>query len=360
MVQLRLIWLIWLASLFFSSPSFAVKRTKFQHWFPEYEQRWTKAVNGPCQQKVTNYILNDRTNCSAPCACAADCILQNTTASMQSQFALAQVLLGLVPVILAFIGPTIAEVAVLSTYRPVLAILLGIGSPAVNILRAVKNVDVREPLEGSQSAISQAWSKWLANQTVAAQLCMKTVTYLLALGAVYNNIRTSIYTDLRIISGWRCGAVYMPLAWSMLAVIVHGWGMIAIRVRLGTLSLPSLKSAMQSDAFKLISTTEDNSISEALFWVASVCAVVHMTYGVLVLSSLIFIGALEALQVLVLYAVSAVVCQFILLSEIATMKNDLLENPVTSGTTGQTRVPKTSQTSPRDAFRNELIRPHSL
>jgi hypothetical protein len=313
----------WLLIFLLALPVYAIRRTKFQHWFPKYENLWIEAVKGPCQQEVTNYLRNNRTYCEEPCACAADCILQNATGTVQSNFASAQVLLGLVPVTLAVIGPTVAEISVLSTYRPLLALLLALGSPAVNISRAFVNVDIFKPLSRPRSAISQFWTTWFAHQPVVFRVLFRIWTYLIALAAIYNNIRNSVTTDMRTISGWRCASVYMPLAWSMLAVIVHGWGIIAIRVRLRKYSVLSFKSVLQSEIFKSISTTKDSILSESLFWMASVCAVVHMIYGILVLSSLVFISALEALQVLVLYAVSAILCQLILLLELANMNHEL-------------------------------------
>jgi hypothetical protein len=98
------------------------------------------------------------------------------------------------------------------------------------------------------------------------------------------------------------------VGWSMLAVVVHGWGMIAIRVRLRRYFIPSFKAILQSEIFKLLSTTKDSIPSEVLFWMASASATTHMTYGILVLSSLLFISALEALQVFSLYALSAILC----------------------------------------------------
>ena len=313
----------WLSLLLLALPIYAIPRIKFQHWFPKYENLWIQAAEGPCRQEVTNYLRNNRTDCEQPCACAADCILQNITGTIQSNFASAQVLLGLVPVTLAVIGPTVAEVTVLSAYRPLLALLLAIGSPAVNISRAFMNVNVCEPFSRPRSAFSRAWSNWLARQPVVFRVLFRIWTYLIALAAIYNNIRNSVTTDMRTISGWRCAAVYMPLAWSMLGVIVHGWGMIAIRVRLRRYSILSFKSILQSEAFKSISSTKDGISSEGLFWMASVCAVIHMIYGILVLSSLVFISALEALQVFALYAVSAISCQFILLLELANMRHEL-------------------------------------
>ncbi|KAF1989772.1 hypothetical protein K402DRAFT_390748 [Aulographum hederae CBS 113979] len=199
----------------------AFPRTKFQQWFPQYAHHWRAAITGPCRQQFSNYMHNNQTLCKSPCACAADCILANTSGSIRSNFASAQVLLGLVPVVLAVTGPTVAEMALLSTYRPLLAFLLAVGEPAVNVLRAFEGADVRAPFKKPRSAFSRAWTEWLSNQSASVRALFGTVTYVVALAAIANNIRNSVVTDMRTIAGWRCATLFLPLAWSLLAAGVH-------------------------------------------------------------------------------------------------------------------------------------------
>jgi hypothetical protein len=315
--------LIFLSLLLIALPTSAYRRSKFQNWFPKYKYHWIQAIEGPCHQELTNYIHNNKTQCKSPCACVADCLLQNNTGTIQSNFASAQVLLGLIPVTLGVLGPTVAEVSVLSTYRPLLAILISMGSPAISLSRTFQHVDVRETIQKPRSALSQACSNWLARRHVAFRVLFEILAYLAALAAMCNNIRNSVDVDMRTISGWRCGALYLPLSWSMLAVVTHGLGMAAVRFQLRRNLTLSLKSLFLSETYKLVSKSKENIPSEILFLTASVCAVVNVTYGILVLSSLVFISALEAVQVFALYAVSAIVCHVILLFESVNMTHML-------------------------------------
>ena len=322
----------------------AILRLKFQHWFPSYEAYEVEKV-AQCQPLLLNYFENNRTAaCQKPCACAADCLLQGLPGTVQSNFASAQVLLGFLPASLVFVGPTIAEVAALSTYRPLLAILIALGSPAINLYRILQHIDVLAPFTRPTSTSSRQWPVWLARQDMLLKILIRMLSYIGAIAAISFNVRNSIYTDLRTISGWRCGALFMPLVWSLLAVVVHGWGMIAIRVRsrCGYSYRSSLQYAFRSELFLKVSTGKDCLLSELLFSLASACALVHLVFGVLDLSSLVFISTLEALQLFVWYLCSALLCQCILAMELAIMRYELSRRQDTGNgaSRGYTRVQK--------------------
>ncbi|KAL8651552.1 MAG: hypothetical protein Q9226_004659 [Calogaya cf. arnoldii] len=300
----------------------AYLRLKFQHWFPRYEQRWIKAAE-PCQQQLEHYWQNNRTIYDTPCSSAADCILQNIPGTIQSNFNSAQILLGLLPAILVNLGPTIAEVAVLSTYKPLLATLLALGSPAVNIARVFRHIDVKEPFTQPMSKTSRVWSTWSARQNVVLRGPLRALSYVAALAAIANNIWNSVYLDLRTISGWRCGALLMPLVWSLLAVVVHAWGMAAIRVQSPEGFRPSIRSAVRTTAFRTASKGSEGVLSEMLLWVGSLFAVVHLSFGVFVLSSLVFVSAPEAIEIFLRFALSAVLCQIVVKMELGNMRCEM-------------------------------------
>lgn len=317
----------WVLFLGFTLLAKALLRLKLQHWFPKYERHWIEAA-ASCQQELTNYLHYNRTHdCPTPCACAADCLLQNVAGTMQSNFASAQVLLGLVPAIFVLCGPTIAEVAALSTYRPLLAVLLALGSPAINVRRLFRHIEICEPIVRPLSRSSQLWPTWLARQNAFCRTSFQVLCHVIALAAIANNVRISVYIDLRTISGWRCGVILMPLVWSLLPVVVHAWGMVAVRVRLQDGYSWTIQPAIRSTVFQKVSTGEDNVLSEVLFWLSSLFAIVHMIFGILELSSLVFISTLEALEVFTVYAVSALFCQLVLLLELANMRYELSKKP---------------------------------
>lgn len=306
----------------FTPLSQAYLRLKLKHWFPHSEQTWITAA-ASCQQQLEDYWLNNRTRCAAPCACAASCILENIPATTQSNFASAQVLLGLLPTILGFFGPTIAEVSALSTYKPLLAVTLALGSPAIHVVRILRRIDLNEPFTRPLSRSSHRWPRWVLRQKPFLRSSFWGLSYVAAVAAIANNVWISVYTDLRTIMGWRCGVLFMPLAWGLAAVFVHALGMIAIRIQLSNSHGPFIRSAVKSTIFQIANKRVDCVRSEILLWVASFCAVIHLTIGVLVLSSLVFISATEAFQVFLQYALSAVVCKIIMNMELANMRYDL-------------------------------------
>ncbi|KAI4180424.1 MAG: hypothetical protein LQ346_006998 [Caloplaca aetnensis] len=300
----------------------AYPRLKFRHWLPRYEPRWKNAT-ASCQPRLSDYYENDRTRCRVPCACAADCLLQDLPATIQSNFASAQVILGLLPPMLVFFGPTSTEVAALSTYRPLLAVLVALGSPAINVGNIFRHVDVREPFTRPLSSTSRLWAAWLARQNVVLRSSFSALSYMAALAAIIINVWTAVYVDLRTVSGWRCGALFMPLVWGLLGVLVHAWAMFAVRGHIRGGYKASVKPAIKSTTFQGVSTGQDTLLSETLLWLASLSAIVHILFGVLVLSSLVFISALEAVWIFWLYALSALVCHFVLSCELASMRLEL-------------------------------------
>lgn len=239
-----------LAAFILPLPATAILRLELQHWFPSDSAYWTNAAS-KCEAEITAYLINNRTEiCQTPCSCAADCILDGIPGTLESNYTSAQVVLGLIPAVLILIGPSIAEVAVISTRRPLLAVLVALGCPTTYLVRVFRRVDIREPLDPTdRSVLGNTLGNYLASgdfgnttsvigSTAAKgrhhRVLSRTVdlgTYALALAAIANGVQISIYTDLRTISGWRCGALFMPMVWFLMSVVEHGWGMIAARVQ---------------------------------------------------------------------------------------------------------------------------------
>jgi len=360
---------ILLASFLLPLPATAILRLKLQRWFPDDSDYWTNAAS-KCEAEIAAYLINNRTEaCPTPCACAADCILDDIPGTLESNYASAQVVLGLIPAVLLLIGPSIAEVAVISTRRPLLAILVALGCPTSYLGRVFHRVDIHEPLKltdrsiigtrlgkyliggysGSATAVDAGGSTKTRNPQVMGYV-VDIAMYALALLAVANGVQISIYTDLRTISGWRCGALFMPMVWFLMSVVEHGWGMIAaiiqswtVRQRDGARTgtrpqpvpqlnsklsdtrcrLPRLRSMLASDLYTQLLRAKSGPWSELIFWIAQASALVHMIFGIFELSSLVFISALESVQVFARFALSIVLCQIVVQIELAIIRAEL-------------------------------------
>lgn len=187
---------------------------------------------------------------ATPCTCPSDCILDNVPGTLESNLASTQVLLGLAPAVLLLMGSSIAEVAIVSTRRPLLAILIALSCPNSYIVRPFGPVDLREPLRRSETSDREiSFGRCLNEPNTShdsgsepangrrkqyrrVRYLWQVGMYVLALAAIGNGADISIYTDLRTISGRRCGALFMPLVWFLKGIVEHGWGMIAARTQL--------------------------------------------------------------------------------------------------------------------------------
>lgn len=371
-------------------PATAILRLKLQRWFPDDSDYWINAAS-KCEAEISAYLINNRTDvCPTPCSCAADCILNDIPGTLESNYASAQVVLGLVPAVLLLIGPSIAEVAAISTRRPLLAVLIALGCPTSYLVRVFRRVDIREPLMPTdRSIIGTTLGEYLTKRTSGSatlvdangmtKRCHRQVTvhivdiamYALALLAIANGVQISIYTDLRTISGWRCGALFMPMVWFLMSVVEHGWGMIAVRVHRwpdrqnagactgpepvnahtspsgSNVSVPNLdsqsraalqshlklcdtqqylswiRSLLVSDLYTQLLIAKPTLWAEFIFWIAQASALVHMIFGIFELSSLVFISALESVQVFARFALSIALCQIVVQVELAIIRAEL-------------------------------------
>jgi hypothetical protein len=169
---------------------------------------------------------------------------------------------------------------------------------------------------------------------------------LAALGALANNVRNSAHLDLRTISGWPCSAILMPLGWSLAAIIVHSLDMLAVRARISSPERSSILSMIRSETYRRITSGRDTVRSEILFCLVSFFTIVHLIFRILDLSSLVFISALEAAEVFRMYAISVLICQFLVVLELARLRNSLNKAKV-SAESIETISRKSKDTEPR-------------
>lgn len=313
---------------------------KLQIWFPKYEYHWLRAGTF-CKTELNDYWTNNRSRCWATCACAVDCLLDHTSETIKSNMATANVILGLMPGILVLLGPSVAEMSLLSTRYPLFALLLSFASPAINITHLYRAPASPQSLLDTTTSISlsksHTWTKGLPSW---GRTVIRVAEYALAGGMLGNTIQTSLYLDYRTVSGWRCSLMYMPLSWALASSLVHLIGFAAIRFQvrpsppkssnnptslvISALTWVSRLFVVQFDEWKyVVANGQDGIISEILFFLASAAGILHYIFGVLVFSSLVFVGALDTLPIVARYAASSVVCQAILLFELAGLRADV-------------------------------------
>lgn len=303
---------------------------KLQRWMPNYWDTAKVIVDkGTCNQRLEDYRTNkpiSECNNRFTCACAVDCILEETSETMKAKLASAALILGLTPTILAFTGPSVAEISVLSAKSPLLAVLLGIASPAVNQLQLFsQSVTSKDVLDSkTTSAVARTWYAWWRTQSSNTKTLYRIFQYIIVVLLIANSIYTGIYLDLRTVLSFNCGLAFMPLLWSLLSVVVHSFGILSMYIR-----QPKAQVTTSTDwnpvyrrNWREMVVREDGMIGETLIWVASMAGIMHMIFATMVFSSLLLLTTRDAMPILVRYAASAFASQMILVSELAIMRLD--------------------------------------
>lgn len=302
------------------------------HWYPTYGRRLQTIVTEHCQWQMALYHSDLRpANCTESTACkiapAIDCILDEMKESDKANMAAAAVVLGLLPTTLGLAGSTTTETGMLSLRRPLLAFLLAAGAPAVNPIRTF---EYRDPLtmlraragtwrvphpRGDGHAHSPLW----VLATVAVQ-------YALAGAAVANLFWVSWTMAHRTICSWAPEIGWLPVAWAFTSVGIHvaGAGAVALRMRFvnaaalplgrrvrGVLRDEFTPSALGS-ASRRLQWRPEGWAFYCLSWATATGTVLHIIFGTLVFSSILFIATADAVTVAARYLASAVLCRIIL------------------------------------------------
>lgn len=124
-------------------------------------------------------------------------------------------LLGLMPTVLSYIGPTVAEVTLLSSYRPILIVLLVPGMLAVFLTRPFTLSNAKESLN------KDAGTLVLGRRTRNMTIMISVIQYLTILLAATNTITNFALPGTSTILSWRCQSPYMDMAWNLAALDSH-------------------------------------------------------------------------------------------------------------------------------------------
>jgi len=385
-----------LVSCTFYSFCVAVHHEKFSEFFPYYGEVLGNQISGQhnvsqeqlelvggknCSAQYTTYLSTDTAR-DATSACylgvscfmlhditmlifnpiVYDCIYEDLLPNEQQNFASANVMLGLTPTILSSIAPSVGEISLLSSRRPLMATLLSIGGPAVYVARSLTYQSPIAILRPTSSLFTQTrkpmsdrrhWP-WLALQYAAAA------------AAVFNVAHTSWQLGSRTVITWKCNTSYMPVLWSTLAAVIHivaaiGWhssyamrqlrneqrlshGVSTWLSGLAQTVRQELTLSVDADvrlhAHKTCATDGGASDTAPVeerdeFWLtifamqlADIASFVHLVFGTLVFSSLMFIATLDAATVVLRYMVSGLLCRFVLLYELSGMRSAEMEEGV--------------------------------
>ncbi|KAI0809502.1 hypothetical protein GGR55DRAFT_696314 [Xylaria sp. FL0064] len=348
--------LLLISILFITSASAAIT-SQFQNFYPQNRAEYEYILHHNCSQQFANYLtgrpqdftgdwLGGGGELTVLVQPVVNCLLENTSEYIKAAASSAQVLLGVTPSILATLGTSSDELAMLSVVgrRPLLSLLISFGSPGVYMARAF---DFRQP----EKILRQSPGRYRLHRpdTTFKRRILAAAQYIIALGAFANIAALSWRLG---VCAWWSETIFAPLVWTVLSVAIHFGGTFAIRLRVCRIysdedkevdiglsqwlrMLPARlygywKSewvpAVSQDEIRIISF-EEEKIYVIWSWFLSVATVIHIIFGSLVLSGLLFIGPQDALMIVFRYVLSVLLGRILVAFELSGIRHQYIPEP---------------------------------
>ena len=132
-------------------------------------------------------------------------------------FQSATVILGVLPSVLGSLGARLSETSYLSVHRPVLSLLLAVGSPGIWMTWPFEYDNPVETVKQSPSQlVMPSFKEW-----PRASGCLSALQYMLVLASIANLVEISLQLGRKTIVSWRCTFDYGPLLWVLTPIVVH-------------------------------------------------------------------------------------------------------------------------------------------
>lgn len=345
----------------------AVNKTKphFVNWFPQMAEDFSYILLHDCwsdyqlyvEDKYQNYqnVLGKR-GCSG-CAIApvARCLNDKAWALANENMQAAGVLLGVLPTILTFAGPSKVETGILALRRPCLSALISLGSPAVNPLRTV---DYNAP-----AMVLQLWEGNKRHSVPEKNTVLEVIAilfqYLVVLAAVANIYEVTYELCYWAICSFAPETTYMPLLYPIATLVLHIIGVEAVRrrVQLSSIRQDGDDTAPNHDIHswlrrgvsrefhltgsehhrpsgptrKILRLTLKEETYAFLLanFLLSTFSTMHLVFGTLVFSSILFISVNDAAIVAIRFLFSTIAVRLVLTYELSGLREvTIVEQPI--------------------------------
>jgi hypothetical protein len=290
------------------------------------------AYHGDMTARATLSVVKDY------CWTHGDCIISYASERTKAGFGGSSILLGLAPTSLSLLGPSVAEMALLSFHRPVLALLLSLATPAVYPGRFLIWEDPlrsNEPVTGS-FIVSPFSKRWVPVVTV--------LQYLVALACVGNILDAVYHLGLISMVSWQCRSTYWPMFWVLLSVVIHFTAVFSLRTAMrrkktddiappiGRGSKPAPHGGFMTHLRNEITPSANCSwqtsdlydvrlgpLPVALQYAGAFFSILHLVFGTLLFGSIIFLGVADAVEPVMRLIGSATISRLVLQFEVSGM-----------------------------------------
>lgn len=317
---------------------------KYRDWYPYYSPQLRYFSEKVCNLSLRSYEGDAASRIElglvgSYCYEHNDCILANLVESIKANMAGAAVVLGLIPTILATLGPTLGEISLISWRRPILSLLLSMGAPAIYPSRILQPEDPAKLLLETTGAVTSTMPQLRGGVGV---LVVSALEYVLPMAAIANILTTSYELGTKTVLSFDCSSSMMPIVWSIFPVLIHAAATIGFHLSrrryeesgLRVLRSPPPASNLKDKVSHLIKSemtpcanlqltaarggvVKPKLITTYLYNLAAFGSIFHVIIGTTVFSSLLYIGVIDAFILLLRYSASALVCRFIVCYELS-------------------------------------------
>ena len=201
---------ILLLLLFLTAPARAWRWDPFTIFLPVYSDAFAPLWHDSCIPE-----LNTPHSASAWCEATLDCVLENSSESVKANMAGASILLGLAPTILGTLAPAVEDLALLGAHRPLLALLLAAGTPALAANNPLGEPNPLAPLHRRRDAVRLGGPARRRHPRALAT-ALNVAEYLLAAACAANVVQLSYDLMLRTVVTWSCPNWGWVIGWSSL------------------------------------------------------------------------------------------------------------------------------------------------
>ncbi|KAK3291561.1 uncharacterized protein B0H64DRAFT_330185 [Chaetomium fimeti] len=324
---------------------------QFKTWYPRFGFIFDSILHQNCTREYDIYLYGTESNVSTPWDAGGgeysrytlpviQCLIENSSEFTKASLSVSQLVLGLAPTLLTLAGASSLEMSLLAVIgkRPLLTTILAIGSPAIHMSRAFDAYEPSEVLAAERaSRYRQNWDTSASRLRRYGGRSVVAFQYVLAAAAAANVSIVNWELGTQAINMLTPSFIYYPLVWTFIGLAVHlvGAGILHIRARRLPASEWSLRHHSIKRYFALeftllgkqenggpvcIQWADESVLFLAASWFHSLLCLVHLVFGTIVFSGVMFIAPEDAFFILVRYAASCLICRVILVFEVAGLR----------------------------------------
>lgn len=323
-----------LALLSLTTPTLARTTSQFREFFPAWNGYLLDIIDTSCTPERDAYHDPSNNKNMLPYK-LANCLLDGMEEFRKTEMGITAVILGLLPTILQRIGPTVAEVTVLASRRPLLAVMLGVAMPSVATGGGLAN-----PAEALRRRVDTPISGVLG-RTRWLWVLISAVEYLIASAAIANLFHLlyqlaylSVSVSAIAINAGALSQTYTLFLWVLLLVPAYLLGFWALKMRykpseqVGSpeeevVERKSWVHAVRNEFVPcavgeplLLTKVDKGPLSVLVQFLTEMASFLIFVFGTVALSSQIFISLGDVVPIVVRFISSTLVCRAVLLFEL--------------------------------------------